>query len=617
MAKEKWDYQKVWDIAVTCSCAKELKEKNSKAYWAARRNDWIKDYTWFKRPDGHHGVWSREEVYQEALKYTCRVEFQRGSRGAYKAALREGWLEDYTWFQKPEVYNKYWTKELCEQRAHNYLKVSDFKENDSAAYAAACKYGWLDDFDWLEKQTVWNETNCRNEALKYTHLSAFERGNASAYQSACRNGWIKDYTWFKRPTVHNKKWDRASCFLVGRQFDTKKAFREARYDAYMAAVRMGWMKEMDWFKPAAIELLEADKSVYCVYVYIDDWNKSCYVGLTNSIKKRDYRHRTSNCVVFNHFAECEIEIPKPQVLKDNLNSEEAQYYEDYYVKYYREQGWNVLNSGATGVGVGSFGGGRVKYTHEKATEIAMQYDTLKDFTREQASCYGRCRKMGWMKEFTWLKKSEYHRHDKNGNYKSTPSKWSFEECESLARLYTSYTEFCKNEKSAAKVARKYGWIDKFDWLERDRNVRSKEECVEISKRFQTNKEFRQAEPTIYAYCVRHKWISEFTWLAKAEPKKSEITDEMIMEEARLFETLEDYKKHSKYHYIADHRKLVKKMTWLKRNFIGNGYWDKTKIIEESRKHDTLKSFRESSKGCYGAAKRLGILDELTWLKRNC
>ena len=246
----------------------------------------------------------------------------------------------------------------------------------------------------------------------------------------------------------------------------------------------------------------------------------------------------------------------------------------------------------------------------------MMYDTLKDFTKEQASCYNRCRKMGWMEEFTWLKKSDTHGRVKTCEYEPKPSKWSFNECERIARQYTSYTEFYRKEKSAAKVARKYGWIDKFDWLERERTIHSKEECEEISKRYQTNKDFRQAEPSIYAYCVRHKWIDDFTWLAKIEPKHSEITDEMIMDEAKTFETLEEYNKFSKYHHIAQHRKLVKEMTWLKRKFVGNNYWNEEKVIAESKKFEDLKSFRECSKGCYGAAKRLGILDRLTWLKRG-
>ena len=301
MPKEKWDYQKVLDIAVTCICSKEMKEKNKPAYWAACRNGWIKDYTWFKRPDGHHGAWTREETFVEAQKYISRVEMQRGSRGAYKAALREGWLDDYTWFKTPEPKNKIWTRELCEEHAHKYLKLKDFVDNDSAAYAAACKYGWLVDFDWLEKKTRWEYDVTYQEALKYPHISAFENGNPSAYQSAYRNGWIKDYTWFKRPTVHNKKWTRDTLFPVARKYVYKKDFETYDKGAYIAAMRNGWLKEMNWFVPKAIELLEADKSVYCVYAYIDEWNKSCYVGLTNNIKKRDYRHRTSNCVVFNHF----------------------------------------------------------------------------------------------------------------------------------------------------------------------------------------------------------------------------------------------------------------------------------------------------------------------------
>ena len=40
------------------------------------------------------GYWTKELLQEEALKYKTRNEFNKGSKGAYKAAHRKGILDD-------------------------------------------------------------------------------------------------------------------------------------------------------------------------------------------------------------------------------------------------------------------------------------------------------------------------------------------------------------------------------------------------------------------------------------------------------------------------------------------------------------------------------------------
>ena len=88
--------------------------------------------------------WTEEKLYSEAKKYKFRVDFQRGSKGAYLSAFRKGILQ-----------------EVC---AH------------------------------MERQLVekghWNLENCLTEALKYDARGKFMRGSASAYNVALREGWL-------------------------------------------------------------------------------------------------------------------------------------------------------------------------------------------------------------------------------------------------------------------------------------------------------------------------------------------------------------------------------------------------------------------------------------------
>ena len=58
-------------------------------------------------------------------------------------ALKEGWLDDYTWF-KPLT--GFWTHEACKAEAGKYVKRSQFKAAQPGAYTKSRVNGWLDEF---------------------------------------------------------------------------------------------------------------------------------------------------------------------------------------------------------------------------------------------------------------------------------------------------------------------------------------------------------------------------------------------------------------------------------------------------------------------------------------
>ena len=102
----------------------------------------IEDY--FKRPKGY---WTLERCKVEALKYERRIDFQKGSESAYIAAHKNGWLDECcahmaSVIRKPKGY---WTLELCKAEALPYSSRNDFKKGSGAAYTAAQKNGWIDE----------------------------------------------------------------------------------------------------------------------------------------------------------------------------------------------------------------------------------------------------------------------------------------------------------------------------------------------------------------------------------------------------------------------------------------------------------------------------------------
>jgi predicted GIY-YIG superfamily endonuclease len=90
-----------------------------------------------------HTKWTKEEVYNEASKYTTMSDFQLNAIGAYVAAKRNGWLDDIR--TKFEIKKRKWTKEEIQEIANNYLARGKFCLENSAACAIARRKGWYED----------------------------------------------------------------------------------------------------------------------------------------------------------------------------------------------------------------------------------------------------------------------------------------------------------------------------------------------------------------------------------------------------------------------------------------------------------------------------------------
>lgn len=63
------------------------------AYKVALKNGWLDDYTWFISKQKPSGYWNYETCYQEALKYNSRWEFAKGCNSGYQVACKNGWLD--------------------------------------------------------------------------------------------------------------------------------------------------------------------------------------------------------------------------------------------------------------------------------------------------------------------------------------------------------------------------------------------------------------------------------------------------------------------------------------------------------------------------------------------
>lgn len=145
------DYTTCSNAALECKSRAEFIKKYPAGYRNAKTNGWLNDYTWLS----HRKRWNYTSVLEEAHKHHTKKALKDNAPGAYRAALQNGWLDMFDWFEDTHsVLSKAvkaskkpkWTYEKCRQIASQSNGRDDFRKKASGAYSAAWKNKWLDDF---------------------------------------------------------------------------------------------------------------------------------------------------------------------------------------------------------------------------------------------------------------------------------------------------------------------------------------------------------------------------------------------------------------------------------------------------------------------------------------
>jgi hypothetical protein len=401
-----------------------------------------------------NGYWNYEHCHEEARKYKTRKEFQEKSGSAYNAALKNKWIDDYTWFEKPFR----WTYDVCYEEAVKYKTLKEFRENSPKAYSICKKNKWIDNFDFLyrdrTKRGTWqNYDNCYNEAKKYTNLNEFRKNSFSAYSVSLEQGWINDYTWLERKW--EKKWDYQNCKEEALKANSRGEFKKICPCGYTSARINGWLDDFVWLKPKHSNIF-TDKIDY-IYCYEFTDIKTVYVGRTIHPKIRDKEHIWQNDTVSFFCKEHNISIPEMKILEDNLTIEEGTKKECFWIEYYKNKGWILLNK-AKGGSLGSLG--RIYYTKEKCYEIAKECTYKSEMKYKCDGAYRTALKHGWIKDYTWFE------NDTNKIISQKLRVWTKEKCMQEALKYESSSEFRKKCCGAYCAARRNGWFDDYTWFKK-------------------------------------------------------------------------------------------------------------------------------------------------------
>lgn len=398
-----WSYDECYELAKQCKCSTEFAENNPRAYHAATRHGWIKDYTWFVR--GYRSIrWTYESCYEEAKKYASRTEFQKKSRSAYAKALQRGWLDDYDWMPLLFKPKGYW---------NNYERV-------------------------------------REEAKKYSSRTDFYKGNQFVYNIAVKNGWIEDFIPSQIDLkerircVYSYEFKGYNVVYVGLTDDKKRRHLE---HLGISTFGKSCSPVLTFARDHAISVPEP--------VY---WYDNCTVLEAQKYEDEVVKHYEKNGWVLLNRAKTGVGHGSiggsarrwtrkecyDEARKYNSRTEFSDNCQSAYAKALRK-GWIDDYTWFSTLG-------NKKWTYETCYNEALKYNTRWDFGKGNHPAYQVASQNRWLDDYNWFVKPIT---------KVSPRKWTYEACKEAARKCSSRSEFVKLYKGAYEVSRKNGWLNEF------------------------------------------------------------------------------------------------------------------------------------------------------------
>ena len=233
-------------------------------------------------------------------------------------------------------------------------------------------------------------------------------------------------------------WTKEKCIEVALLCETKKEFREKYEGAYKFSYKNGILEEI-------CSHMKIYGNLYKRLIYSCEFNdNSIYIGLTCNSDRRKEEHFNKNGSVYNHIIKTGLH-PEYKELTSYLDVEEAIKLENYYVEYYKNLGYNILNK----IKTGSIGGDKIKWTYETCKEESKLHINKSLFRQFKYKAYKKSKEEGWLEEFYVFNSS-----DKKPN-----GYWTKEKCIEVISLCNTKKEFIDKYGGAFYSCRKNNWIN--------------------------------------------------------------------------------------------------------------------------------------------------------------
>lgn len=441
-----WTKKRCHEAALKCKTLKGFRENHNSAYNKALAKKWLVSISSHLEKRGGTIFSTKEQCHLEAIKYTSRSKFQRGSRRAYAAAYRKGWLDEVCSHMKRLVKpNGYWTKERCHAEALKHLTKRDFKKHALHPYIAAHRNRWLKEIcthmiplgndkkrmiyayefpkkvvyvgltdDLLERD--WNHRNKENSPVyryfKKTNdvpdLSPLTGYLPVEKAQKMEDEFVKKYEaeGWQILNVNEAgalggsilKWTKEKCREEALKYPNLKAFSLGSPGAYNRAWSEEWLDEISGHmkKPRQYNL---------------KWTKkACYQEALKFSSLKEFREKAP--------------VAYGTVASRKWLGEIC----SHLSKEKRPDGY---------------------WTKKRCHKKALKYNSRMDFKRGCSSAYSTCNQNGWLDEVC--------SHMTGGH--RTKGYWTKENCQKEALRYKTRTNFKEGIPPAYSTAVRMGWLN--------------------------------------------------------------------------------------------------------------------------------------------------------------
>ena len=366
--------------------------------------------------------WTEARCYEEASRYKEMKSFRMKSEDAYNAALKHHWLKNYTWLSykidvsNPKKKRQSYTQDeiidrlrtifgdrysyekveykamkvpitlVCHEKDANGIEHGEFFMRPDNIFSSnqACPKCYDARRSRLQRKPVERfieEATKVHGGLYEYHKVEYINGRTKVCIVCPIHG-----DFWQSPTNHlrgkgcphcsgnAKKWNKETCEQEARKHEYIFTFSTRASAAYNKALSNGWLKDYIWLKKLPPKTADYEKEKKYIYAYEFVERKAVYVGLTNSMIKRDWQHRNSkDSSVYRFAEEFGCEIPIPRQLEEGVPIHESGKREAFWVEHYRRLNWKLLNRAKTGERESSIGGSYpLKWTKKTIREKAKE-----------------------------------------------------------------------------------------------------------------------------------------------------------------------------------------------------------------------------------------------------
>lgn len=509
--------------------------------------------------------WTYDICHSLALKYTVQRDFRAENRGAFDAAIRKGWMKDFSWLKdgrecaKPHPTR--WSYDACCQEAKKYETRTDFMRGNESAYHKSLAKGWMSDYSWFmdgnkrnaERNTKWTYEACLELAKGCKRVKDLIKKSLGAYDAARRNGWLKDYTWFKNPYPGfgggKGKWAEETCRESALKYSVKRDFYEANPRAYNAARYHGWLKDYTWLRDGRDSGITRNLGFKVNQNFNHSHPKYTDEQIIKAAKKYtkkvDFLHNDNalyHAALKRGLLDRFSWLQSSAHLFDNINFVYRYYFKgenavyvgrtinpkDRDFDHHRERG----NESST----------VLKFAQEKGVEIPPMEILAErlsgiDSQRVEDEYVRKYRTEGMLV----LNKGATGVGRGSMGMKRKHTKKKFLE---VARQYKKLYNFAKENPKLYNAACKYGWIKEYDSLERQvrpSETFTKEFCMRVARQCFSRKELEEKDSTVYEKMIKMGWIDECDWIVPQNAEHRELTHEYCMSVARQYSSVKEIK----------------------------------------------------------------------------